>query len=149
MTLVGCRNMKLLLMMIDSNGDVQIGIDVGDRRFSTHLAGKKKKKQEQEGREKEEQASSSRNRQRRRFFLPEKNGKENKKDISSATFVDTDTDTIRKKKFIVYSLSLAAVLLLPRGIAIGLKIFTYPPGLCEHGRSHVLISRALQIVIIY
>ena len=76
MTLVGCQNMKLLLMMIDSNGDVQIGIDVGDRRFSTHLAGKKKKKkQEQEEREKEDQASLSRHRQRRRFFLPEKMAK--------------------------------------------------------------------------
>ena len=89
-------------MMIDSNGDVQIGIDVGDRRFSTHLAGKKKKKkQEQEEREKEDQASLSRHRQRRRFFLPEKNGKENKKDISSTTFVDTDTIRIRKKNVLV------------------------------------------------
>ena len=42
-------------------------------------------------------------------------------------------------------LSLVAALLLPRSVAVGLKSFTYPPGLCAHGT----VSRVLQVIIIY
>ena len=53
--------------------------------------------------------------------------------------------TIKNSLFIV--LSLAAALLLSRSVFIGLKVWTYPPWLCEHGHSHVLISRALQVCL--
>ena len=52
---------------------------------------------------------------------------------------------IRKKNLLFIVFSLAAALLLPRSVSVGLKSFTYPPGLCAHGT----ITRVLQVVIIY
>ena len=48
----------------------------------------------------------------------------------------------KKKNSLSIVLSLAAAFLLPRSLSIGLKSFTYPPGLCAHGP----FSRVLQVI---